>query len=183
MSYSKGEIAKSILLGLAAGGFLAVSLALPNFPQVFKLFNNNASGRYKIKRAISSLKNKKLVKTYFKDDQEFMEITENGKKKVLFYKLDEMKIKRDKKWDGFWRFAAFDIPERHRKARMALSQKMKEIGLFPLQKSLFVFPFDFTNEIDFIGEIFKVRRYIYYFTVKGFSDKNQENLLKQRFEL
>ena len=63
-----------------------------------------------------------------------MEITENGRKKVLFYRLDEIKIKRNKKWDGFWRVAAFDIPERHRKARMALSRKMKEIGLLSLQK-------------------------------------------------
>ena len=32
-----------------------------------------------------------------------MEITENGRKKVLFYRLDEIKIKRNKKWDDFWR--------------------------------------------------------------------------------
>lgn len=183
MRYSRGEIAKGILLGLAAGGFLAVSLALPNFPQVFRFFDNNAKERYKTKRAISSLKNKRLVKTYLKDEQEFMEITENGKKKVLFYKLDEIKIKRNKKWDGFWRVAAFDIPERHRKARMALSRKMKEMGLLSLQKSLFISPFDFLDELDFIGEIFNVRKYIVYFTIKNFSDKNQENLLKSNFDL
>mgnify|MGYP001567765390 FL=1 len=183
MRYSRGEIAKGVLLGLAAGSFIAVSLALPNFPQVLKFFNNDSKERYRIKRAVSSLKNKRLVKTYLKDGQEFMEITENGKKKVLFYKLDEIKIKRNKKWDGFWRVAAFDIPERHRKARMALSRKMKEMGLLPLQKSLFISPFDFLDELDFIGEIFNVRKYILYFTIKNFSDKNQENLLKNNFEL
>lgn len=183
MRYSRGEIAKGILLGLAAGGFLAVSLALPNFPQVFRFFDNNAKERYKMKRAISSLKNKRLVKIYLKDGQEFMEITENGKKKVLFYELDEIKIKRNKKWDGFWRVAAFDIPERHRKARMALSSKMKEMGLLSLQKSLFISPFDFLDELDFIGEVFNVRKYILYFTIKSFSDKNQENFLKSNFNL
>ena len=112
-----------------------------------------------------------------------MEITENGKKKVLLYKLDEMKIKRNKKWDGLWRVAAFDIPERHRKARMALSRKMKEMGLLSLQKSLFISPFDFLDELDFIGEVFNVRKYIVYFTIKNFFDKNQENFLKNNFEL
>ena len=183
MGYSRGEIAKGILLGLAAGGFVAVSLALPNFPQVLKFFNNNTKERYRIKRAIFSLKNKKLVKTYLKDGQEFMEITENGRKKVLFYRLDEIKIKRNKKWDGFWRVAAFDIPERHRKARMALSRKMKEMGLLSLQKSLFISPFDFLDELDFIGDVFNVRKYILYFTIKNFSDKNKENLLKNNFDL
>lgn len=183
MRYSKGEIAKGILLGLAAGGFVAVSLALPNFPQVLKFFNNDDKKRYRIKRSISSLKNKRLVKTYLKDGQEFMEITEDGRKKVLFYKLDEIKIKRNKKWDGFWRVAAFDIPEKHRKARMALSSKMKEMGLLSLQKSLFLSPFDFLDELDFIGEIFNVRKYILYFIIKNFSDKNQEDLLKSNFDL
>ncbi len=183
MRYSRGEIAKGILLGLAAGGFIAVSLALPNFPQILKFFNNDTKGRYKIKRTVSSLKNKKLVKVYYKNGQEFMEITESGKKKVLFYELDEIKAKRSKKWDGFWRIAAFDISEKHRKARMALSRKMREMGLFPLQKSLFIFPFDFLDEIDFIGEIFKVRKYISYFVVKNFSDKNQENFLRNHFDL
>ena len=84
MRYSRGEIVKGILLGLAAGGFVAVSLALPNFPQVLKFFSNDSKERYKIKRAIFSLKNKRLVKTYLKDGQEFMEITENGRKKCYF---------------------------------------------------------------------------------------------------
>lgn len=183
MRYSRGEIAKGVLLGLAAGSFVAVSLALPNFPQVLNFFKNDSKERHRIKRAIYSLKNKKLVKIYLKNNQEIMEITENGKKKVLFYKLDEIKIKRDKKWDGFWRVAAFDIPEKHRKARMALSRKMKEIGLLSLQKSLFISPFDFSNELDFIGEVFSVRKYIIYFTIKNFSDKKQENFLKNNFEL
>ncbi|MEK7142285.1 MAG: hypothetical protein AAB818_01730, partial [Patescibacteria group bacterium] len=64
MRYSRGEIAKGVLLGLAAGGFVAVSLALPNFPQVLKFFKNDSKERYRIKRAIFSLKNKRLVKTY-----------------------------------------------------------------------------------------------------------------------
>lgn len=183
MRYSRGEIAKGILLGLAAGGFVAVSLALPNFPQILKFFNNDSKEKNRIRRSISSLKNKRLIKTYFKNGQEFMEITENGKKKVLFYKLDEIKIKRNKKWDGLWRIAAFDIPEKHRKARMALSRKMKEMGLLSLQKSLFISPFDFLDELDFIGEIFNVRKYILYFIIKNFSDKNQENLLKSNFDL
>lgn len=183
MSYSKGKIAKGVLLGLAAGGFVAVSLALPNFPQVLKFFNNNTKERHRIKRAVHSLKNKKLVKVYLKNGQEVMEITKNGKKKILLYKLDEIKIKKDKKWDGFWRVAAFDIPEKHRKARMALSRKMKEIGLLSLQKSLFISPFDFSDEIDFIGEVFNVRKYILYFTIKSFSDKKQEDFLKNNFEL
>lgn len=183
MRYSKGEIAKCILLGLAAGGFVAVSLALPNFPQVLRFFKNDNKERYRVKRSISSLKNKRLVKIYLKDGQEFMEITENGKKRALLYKLDEIKIKRNKKWDGLWRVAAFDIPERHRKARMALSRKMKEMGLLFLQKSLFISPFDFLDELDFIGEVFNVRKYILYFTIKNFSDKNQENFLKNNFDL
>ena len=153
MKYSKGDLAKAILKGLVAGGFLTLSLALPNFPQVLKLFkDNNAKSKYKIRRAFYSLKKNRLVDIYEKNGIDVVEITQKGRKKVLAYKLDEIKIKKSQRWDGFWRVIIFDIPERHRSARRALSFKLKEVGLYPLQRSVFIGPFECLNEINFIGE-------------------------------
>ena len=46
-----------------------------------------------------------------------------------------MKINIPPKWDGFWRIVIFDVPEKFKKARNALSKKIKDLGLFPLQKA------------------------------------------------
>ena len=56
-NYSKGELAKEILKGLAAGGVIAASFALPNLPQVLTLFGATTSReRYRINRTIYNLK-------------------------------------------------------------------------------------------------------------------------------
>ena len=162
--YSKGELSKEILKGLAVGGLIIASFALPGLPQVFSLFGaKDARSRYRIKRSIESMEKQKLIKIYKKDGKEVVEIINGGKKKILKYKLDDMKIIRPKKWDRHWRIIAFDIPEKHKLARTSLSNKLTEMEIYPLQKSFFICPFDCKNEVDFIGEFFNVRKYIHYF--------------------
>ena len=61
-NYLKGELTKEILKALAVGGILAASLALPNLPQVLKFLGVvGAKNKYRAKRAIYNLKDKKLV--------------------------------------------------------------------------------------------------------------------------
>ena len=48
-----------------------------------------------------------------------------------------MKINIPPKWDGFWRIVIFDVPEKFKKARNALSKKIKDLGLFPAAKKRF----------------------------------------------
>ena len=161
--YSRGELAKDILKGLALGGLIVSSFALPNLPQIFNLFGVDSSkDRFKVRRSINKLQKKKLVVIYEKDGMDVVEITKEGEKKILKYKLEEMKILRPKKWDGKWRIIIFDIPEKFKKARNALSKKISDMEIYPLQKSVFVCPFSCRDEIDFIGEFFNVRKYIYY---------------------
>ena len=72
-----------------------------------------------------------------------------------------MKIKENL-WDGKWRTVIFDIPEKLKSARNALRDKLKEVGFHELQKSVFVFPYECKDEIDFIIEFFNLRQYVRY---------------------
>lgn len=65
-----------------------------------------------------------------------------------------------KKWDSQWRIVIFDIPERFKKARNALSLTLKKMGFYPLQKSVFVHPFECADEIDFVIEFWNMRPYV-----------------------
>jgi CRISPR-associated endonuclease Cas2 len=107
-------------------------------------------------------------------------LAEKGKKRVLKFDLDKIEIKKPPRWDGFWRIIAFDIPEDKNKARKALASKMKNLGFYPMQKSVFVYPYDCKNEIDFITEIFEVKPYVRYIIAK---DIDVALDLKQRFKL
>ena len=106
------------------------------------------------------------MRIYHKDGKDIIEITEAGKKKVLEYDLDEMKLKVPQKWDGWWRMVMFDIPQTKRRARDAISSKIKELGMYPIQKSVFVSPYPCKDEIDFIGEFFNARKNIIYIRAK-----------------
>ncbi len=109
-----------------------------------------------------------------------IEITEKGKKRILQYGIEDIKVNIPTKWDGCWRIVAFDIPEKFKKARNALSGKIKKLGLFPLQKSVFVCPFECKNEIDFVSEFFNVGKFVHYIVAK---EVDSENFLKQHFGL
>ncbi|MBU3926043.1 hypothetical protein KJ763_02655 [Patescibacteria group bacterium] len=173
----KIELTKEILKGLAAGGFIVASFALPNLLQVFSLFGvKTARERYIIKRTIERLEKQKLINIYEKGDDMVIEITKNGNKKVLKYKINEMILCRPKKWDKKWRIITFDIPETKKMARNALNAKLKKLEIYPLQKSLFICPFECQNEIDFIGEFFNVRKFIKYFVVEKIESEDEDYL-------
>ena len=166
-NYKRGEMAKEILKGLVLGGFIVACFALPGLAQVATLFKpKGARDRYRVNQAIRGLEKKKWVRIYHKDGKDIIEITEAGKKKVLEYDLDEMKLKVPQKWDGWWRMVMFDIPQTKRRARDAISSKIKELGMYPIQKSVFVSPYPCKDEIDFIGEFFNARKNIIYIRAK-----------------
>ena len=85
-----------------------------------------------------------------------------------------------KKWDTYWRIVVFDIPEKHKKAREALRHKLKELGFYKFQKSIFVIPYECKDEIDFIIEIFQIRPYVRYIVAKTLDN---EIHLKKIFDL
>ena len=115
-----------------------------------------------LKEEIRNLYRSKLVSIKQNNDgTSTLTLTDKGKVRALTYRFDDMKIKREK-WDGQWRLVIFDIPEDLRKARDALRFKLRDLGFCELQKSVFVFPYECKNEIDFIVEFFQVRPYVRY---------------------
>ncbi|MEK9167848.1 MAG: hypothetical protein AAB769_00740 [Patescibacteria group bacterium] len=165
--YEKNELAKEILKGLAVGGFVVACFAFPGFAQVASLFApKNERDEYRVNRAIHRLHNRKLVRIYKIGGNDVVEITHLGKRKVLEYNLADMKLVVPKKWDGWWYIVIFDIPEKRKRGRDAVSFKIKDLGLYSLQLSIFVSPYECRREIDFIGEFFGVRKYIKYIKAK-----------------
>lgn len=179
--YDKGELVKNILKFIGGTAFVIGSLALPQLPIVYKMFDaKNWREKERIRSAINRLENKKYVKKYKKEGIDVIEITENGRKEVLKYKLDEIKIKEQKRWDGIWRIIMFDIPEKHKPARDGLTLKLIRMGCAPIQKSVFVTPYECEKEIKFIGEYFNVSKHIIFIETDKISN---EDSLKDEFEL
>jgi DNA-binding transcriptional regulator PaaX len=179
-------LGKKILLLLEAG--IALSFAgTPN--RQLKILEEIPKEWEKIDRA----KLRRLVREFYKERLiDFQEendgtakivITKEGRKSILRYKMDEMKIEPIMKWDGVWRLVMFDIPEKKKKAREALRAKLKELNFKELQKSIWVFPYPCENEINFIVEVIEIRPYVRYAEVKNITNEAELRLYFQRLNI
>ena len=87
-----------------------------------------------------------------------------------------MEIKKPEKWDRKWRMVIFDVPNKYKTARDALRKKLKEMGFYQLQKSVWVYPYPCFDEILFIGKFFNAERFIELLTVEEMI--NDDKLLR-----
>lgn len=159
----KGIIQQRILLLLLGG--LALSLSRSPRTQ-FKILEGMIKEwknipEANIRRAINSLYTSKLVwTTAHRDGTVTLSLTEKGKKIALTYNVNTMKIKRPATWDGKWRVVVSDIPEKKKKARNAFRDHLLHIGFHPLQRSVFVCPFECRNEVEYIIELHQIRPHV-----------------------
>ncbi len=64
------------------------------------------------------------------------------------------------KWDKKWRVVIFDIPEELSRERVKFRRKLKSLGFYMLQKSVFIFPYPCEEEIAGFANQLKVGDYI-----------------------
>lgn len=83
-------------------------------------------------------------------------VTENGQKRLRRVRFDEMRIKKQRRWDKKWRLIMFDVPESRSRARRALSTKLRELAFFQLQKSVWVHAYPCSLEIELIKQAFGI---------------------------
>ncbi len=164
-----GPVAQKVILLLAGGLALSVAARPDQFFKIAKALAKEweAINQRSLAHSIKSLYQSKLID--YKENSDgtvSLILTENGRKKALRYDLDNIKISRPARWDGFWRMVIFDIPENSREGRGALAAKLKQIGFFPIQKSVFIYPFECKNEIDFIVEVFNLRPFVRFIVIK-----------------
>lgn len=180
------SLTKEILFMAVAGPILLSSLFLPNAPQILKPLikwrkNWDKIDRRRIQEAIKRLNKKRLINLIEKGDKIYLEITERGNKLLKNFDYDELKLPNPKTWDKKWRLVTFDIPDKKKRERNVFSEKLKDLGFYPLQESVFIYPYDCRDEIDFICEFLSINHYVNYCVVESLDKK--EGDLRNIFNL
>lgn len=184
--HERGELAKEILLMIAAGVAIPAVILMPNIPMALRPLAKLLSGECHTRKtenftnSITSLKRKRLVSLGEKDGQQILTLSEAGKRRVLQFNLDQIEVARPRKWDWHWRIVIFDIPEKRKRGREALRRKLRQLGFHQLQKSCFIHPFDCKSEIDFISEIYEVSPYVNFIVAREVEGAKQ---LQKMFNL
>lgn len=100
----------------------------------------------------------------------------NGYKKT---QLRNLKLPTGQQWDKKWRLFVFDIPEKMRFERDYLRRKLKQLGLYNIQRSVFAYPYDCRKELEFISNYYDLEKYTTYAEV-SYTDIDWE--LTRRFK-
>lgn len=157
-------IRQKILLLLYAGVALGFSYSPRQQYKILKVFGKEWQriNKENLRKEIRNLYRSRLIEGKENPDGSFTYVlTDKGKIKDLTYHFQEMSIKKEI-WDHKWRVVIFDIPEKLKSSRNALREKLKELGFYELQKSVFVFPWECKDEADFLVEFFQLRKYVRY---------------------
>jgi len=165
VSVDTKNISKKILKGILVGGAFAVASTSPIFarkliPALIKDFEfeqKRKRKREELDRFYNSfyyLRKKGLLKMEYRGKQLYVSLSDEGKLLAKKYSIDELKIKKPKHWDKKWRILIFDIEERYRSKREMLRGKLKELGLYQLQKSVWVCPYQFQEEVEILRNFF-----------------------------
>ncbi len=175
-----GSIKKKALLLLYAGLSLGLTRSYKKQSWILKQIPKEWAkiDRQALQRAINSLYNSHLLSQKNNSDgTTTLVLNENGKKIALRFNIDQMKINKPANWDGKWRIVMFDIPEKLRKLRDSLRLHFREVGLIELQKSVLVFPYPCSKEVEFILEFYNARKYVRFILAEKID--NQLHLMKK----
>lgn len=132
----------------------------------------------KVRNSLYYLKTNEYIKVKRIGKRKYkFELTKKGKKLLAQYSFSDCALKPKHPWDGKWRMFVFDIPEKRRAARDTLRDKLKKLGFFQFQKSVWIYPHECEQEMKYICEFLYVQPYTLMFTGKIQSD----NLLRKYF--
>lgn len=166
---------KQILLLLGAGTFLAASLVMPGLPLLIKPILDEKRKReqdewkkfnaWRLRQIIKRLHKRKLVEVVQENGTDVVKITEDGRKKTLRYKIDEMTIIK-KRWDGKWRIIIYDIFSKKKAERHLFHKILKRLQFYQLQRSVYLTPFPCHEEIEYLRKICDVDKEVLILTVQ-----------------
>lgn len=180
--YRPNELKKYILAGLGIGLVLGGTVLLtPNFPivlgSILKLieeFKGIKIPKKKAIRVLKQLEKRQLIQIERKNEEVYVTVKNNEDVSILKYSLKEiLALKKKKNWKNKWFMVVFDVPEEERRKRNYLRGFLREIGFYPYNQSVYVFPYECEKEIGLIKQIVEGGKYISYIVAEKLERENE----------
>lgn len=108
-----------------------------------------------LRKNLKRLQKQKIIEIVGNNGQEIIKLTQKGKTKYLTFKLEVLSLK-GKVWDGKWRLVIYDISKLKKSAQESFRRILKQINFLPLQKSVYLTPYQCFEEIEYLREYFNL---------------------------
>lgn len=135
----------------------------------------------KFRKELYRLKQKGFINRYYIEKKPYISLTNKGKKIINKYLLEDLEVTYPSKWDKKWHLVVFDIPNQKKKCRDLIRNKLEQIGFIKLQESIYIFPFNCLNEVNFLKNNYFVSPYIQYIIADRV--ETETNLIKKFLDL
>lgn len=164
------KVSSVALAVIAAAGVISIAAVAPNAFHALNLFLPKKN-RYrswsrgekirKVEETFYYLKRSGLVRFKKSGKDWLLSLTELGKKRLPQLDLASLAVPKPKRWDGKWWLIAADIPTKdYRRGADLLRRKLKDIGLYSLQRTLWLYPFDPRKQVEFVSQTFGIARFV-----------------------
>jgi len=179
----RSEIVKDVFYWLGFAGVAFVAAGSPYF--AMNLWRSDKKWQKYPKRKLYTtfyrLQKEGCLEIKLIDNQFYISLTEKGRKKAGRFQIDSLKINKPKKWDKKWRIVMFDISQLKKIYRETFRGKLKDLGFYSLQKSIWVHPFNCRDEIELLKEFFGLSEKEVRLIVA--EDIGEDDFLKKIFKL
>lgn len=158
-----------VLAIIAVAGMATLTVVAPN---ALHLLSKVFSKRHK-RYYTTAEKHKKLAETFYylkrsgfirmqrtKRGWRFF-LTNKGHKRLEGVKFENLRIPKPETWDASWWLVAADIPTKtNRIGADCLRNKLKQMGFYPLQRTLWLYPYDPCTELEFVVREYHVEHFV-----------------------
>lgn len=179
------------LFVIGVAGVITLSAIAPNiFWAINKIFFKKSKHRRytkkekvkKITRTIYYLKERGYIKMRWTGKDFKIFLTGLGKKKLAKMDFLNLQVGRSPSWDQKWWQVAADIPtEDYKWAADLFREKLMEMKFFPLQRTLWFYPYDPRKEVEFLTVHYGIGKFVTVMEINRL-DRDDEKRMKRFFE-
>ncbi len=174
-------------------GVVAMVGALFTFPNLVKIIGPLLQRKYKkplrskeqrakLLRAIYYLKQTGQIKIEDENDGWHIRLTDIGQRKFENVKKEIRFIPKPITWPGTWWLVAADIPTKNHKVGADMfRRKVKELNFYPLQRTLWIHPFDPRRELELVSNQYNIGQFVTVMEIKRL-DKQDELTIRNFYK-
>ncbi|OGE76777.1 MAG: hypothetical protein A3C85_03465 [Candidatus Doudnabacteria bacterium RIFCSPHIGHO2_02_FULL_48_21] len=178
-----GEVALAVAM---TAGVVALSAIAPNaFVALDKIFGKKQYGSRK--NTVVKRQNQLTKSFYYMRRQGYINIekrggllmvypTKKGQERLREINFKNLSVKKPKHWNGNWWMVVADIPKQFRIAANTFQKKLKQMEFYPLQRTVWIHPFDPREEIESVATHYHINPFVTLMEIKQLDHSDYELL-------
>lgn len=148
---------EQISLGIIGFNVSIASYSIkPSWKKLYTVMNaNSRSTQYRLRQQIKRLEGNGIIQL----EKNEYRLSARGKR-LLKERALRGNAPAKSNWDGRWRFVSYDIPAEKSRVRNPFRNTLKSWGFYLVQKSLWVFPWECTDEVTALAHSMDIAPFI-----------------------